>query len=439
MDGQYTFFHLFTDPLFRGPMLGSILMSFSTALVGAITFIRKKSLVGETLSHATFPGVVLGVFIGGVLFSDSDLMNFICVLIGACASSLLAQYCIEKMIKKQVKVDAILCYILAAFLGLGVLIASGLQYSHPIWYRKVQLFFYGQAATMTDLHVYIYAALSLCIALVIIIFNRAFKLVCFDPTFSETIGIKRSVMTQLFSVLLILAIVIGIRSVGVVLITGMLIAPAVAATVLTKRFSHFLIVSTCIAVMSAIFGNYFTTLGSVEKMHQHLPAGPTTVMIASFLALIALVMAPQKGLFIKMIRRWQFQKSCILENLLKKFWRQEGNRVSFRQITEWKVADTVILYRALRNLTRQGFLKRENTHYTLTEDGRKKASYIVRLHRLWELYLAQHLGNDLEHLHHSAEEMEHVITPDIEEKLTALLLNPTKDPHEQPIPNKELL
>lgn len=436
-----TLFQLFTDPIFRGPMLGSILMSFSTALVGAVTFIRKKSLVGEALAHATFPGVAIGMLIAGSLFSDSDLIAFIFILLGAFLSSLLAHYFIEKLMKRQEKPDVTLCYILASFLGFGVLVASFMQQSHVIWYRKIQIFFYGQAATMTDLHIYVYGVLSVFVCLAIVILNRAFKSVCFDPIFSESIGIKRTLMTQCSSILLSLAIVIGIRSVGVVLITGMLIAPAVAAKFLTKKFSHFLSIAALIGVISSLFGNYIAcTYGAHEELSHYLPTGPSTVVIASLIAFLALMIAPEKGLFIKAIRRWRFQKSCILENLLKAFWRREDRGIPFKEITNWKVADTVILYRALRQLIRQGWIRKtDKKEYILTEDGRKKASYIVRLHRLWELYLAEHLGNSLEHIHHSAEEMEHLITPDIEEKLTKLLLNPTKDPHKQPIPEKEFL
>lgn len=441
MSQKVTFFQLFTDPIFRGPMWGSILMSFSTALVGAITFIRKKSLVGETLAHATFPGVALGMLIGGSLFPDSDLMAFVCILIGAFISSITAQYFVEKLIKKQEKPDVTLCYILASFLGLGVLIASVMQQSYVIWYRKIQIFFYGQAATMTDLHIYIYGALSIFVTLIILVFNRAFKSVCFDAIFSESIGIKRDIVMQLSSVLLALAIVIGIRSVGVVLITGMLIAPAVAAKFLTRKFSRFLALSALIGVVSSVLGNYLATTGSSnEGGHHYLPTGPSAVIIASLIAFISLVIAPEKGLLMKAIRRWNFQKGCILENLLKAFWRREDRSVNFRQIADWKIADSWILHRALKKLLRQGWIKKaEDKRYCLTEDGRKKASYIVRLHRLWELYLAEYLGNDLEHIHHSAEEMEHLITPDIEEKLTKLLLNPKKDPHKQPIPEKEFL
>lgn len=427
-----------TDAVLRGPLLGSILMSLCTALVGAITLMRKKALIGETLSHATFPGVAIGMLIAGYNFPNQEKMTFACILLGAFLAALCAQSFIEKLLKYREKSDVTLCYILASFLGAGVLLVSFMQQAHAVWYRTIQVFFYGQAATMTDFHVVIYAGLSLCVCSIVILLYRPIKAVCFDPVFSETIGIKKAWVFQVLSVLLSLAIVIGIRCAGVILITGMLIAPAIVSRCLTKRFSSFLIISSFVGIASSILGNYITTIPIDSGFSLHyVPTGPATVMVASILAFLALLLAPRKGLLPKLFRRWKFQKNCLLENLLKALWKEP--KVPFKKILKWNLATSWMVFYALYNLQRQGWLLKEKGVYRLTDDGDKKAAYIVRLHRLWELYLAQNLGGAVEHIHHSAEEMEHLITPDIEAKLTKALFNPTKDPHKQPIPSKEFL
>ena len=94
------------------------------------------------------------------------------------------------------------------------------------------------------------------------------------------------------------------------------------------------------------------------------------------------------------------------------------------------------LFLVLRRLSTHGWIFKQQEIYHLTGDGNRKASSIVRLHRLWELYLADTLKLHSEKVHKTAEEMEHIITPDIEERLTKLLSNPIMDPHQQPIPNK---
>lgn len=77
--------------------------------------------------------------------------------------------------------------------------------------------------------------------------------------------------------------------------------------------------------------------------------------------------------------------------------------------------------------------------YKLTKEGRLRAGKIIRFHRLWEVYLANYVGVGHERVHRNAEEMEHIITPELEQELTLLLNDPKLDPHAQPIPPKDLL
>jgi manganese/zinc/iron transport system permease protein len=89
----------------------------------------------------------------------------------------------------------------------------------------------------------------------------------------------------------------------------------------------------------------------------------------------------------------------------------------------------------LTRLARNGWVEKAKSGcYRLTIDGIHRAAYIIRLHRLWEVYLADYLGIGAERVHRSAEEMEHIITPEIETELTRLLKDPKIDPHHQPIP-----
>lgn len=430
---------LFTDPIFRGPTIGTLFMSLASALVGGITFIRRQSLVGETLSHATFPGVVIGMLTAGILFPLSDKIAFLGILIGAFVFSLLGHSTLEALVRKKVKSDASLCYVLASFLGLGVFLTSFLQRSHPIWYRKIQLFFYGQAATMTDMHIYVYGALSCVVSVVIIFLYRQIKCLCFDPIFSQSIGINRNVISKVLSILMSLAIVIGIRSVGVVLISGMLIVPAIVAKYWTKRFDHFLIVGSIVGMISALIGNYLSTLSGVcFGAAHHLPTGPAIVIVGCFFAFISLVFSPKEGLFFKSLRRKKFQNTCLVENILKALWKS-GKETSLNEVLLLNFSSTWRVKKAMSYLKKRDLVEEPiKNRYVLTEQGQKKATYIVRLHRLWELYLVERLGSLLEHIHHSAEEMEHLITPEIESKLTELLDHPTKDPHQQPIPTREL-
>ena len=95
---------------------------------------------------------------------------------------------------------------------------------------------------------------------------------------------------------------------------------------------------------------------------------------------------------------------------------------------------TAELKRGLKGLVSKGELEKEGDMYRLTENGVSSGARVTRLHRLWEVYLERHLELPPDHLHRDAEEMEHIITPEVEKRLEEMLGHPVLDPHHQEIP-----
>ena len=439
MKSLIIFLNMFSDPLFRGPLIGTLFMSMATALIGSISFVKRKSLVGEVVSHATFPGVAIGMMVAGVFFPLNDSVSFFFILLGAFFSAMIGYAALDKMLKKGVKADAALCYVLASFLGFGVLLASAIQQSHVLWYRKIQIFLYGQAATMTDAHTLLYGSVFFFILIYVLVYRRALTVSIFDPIFSHTLGASKRGMDRLFLIMLCLSIVIGIRSVGALMITGMLVGPAVAARAFSRHFVSFLIYSVLFGCLSSLLGSYLSACVMVFDSKRYLPLGPTIVACSSLIAFLALLLSPNEGVLIRLLRRWSFQKNCVRENLLKIFWKNKEGSFNISSLKKVSGLSQSLVFFSLWKLRKEGFLSRNAEGYFLTKDGMKKAAYIVRLHRLWELYLITYLSTEVEKVHQSAEQMEHLITPEIEGQLTLALKNPEHDPHHQPIPKRELL
>jgi manganese/zinc/iron transport system permease protein len=136
-----------------------------------------------------------------------------------------------------------------------------------------------------------------------------------------------------------------------------------------------------------------------------------------------------------LIRVLRFRQKCFEENVLKGMWKK--GRVSFSSLKESHYLTSMILCFLLWKMEREGWIVREEKLFALTLDGKKRAARIVRLHRLWEAYLAD-LGWPGERVHRTAEEMEHILTPELEERLSFLLSDPKLDPHSQPIPERGL-
>lgn len=437
----------FTDPVLRAPTIGCMLMCMAAALVGVIIFLKKESLIGESLSHAAYPGVILGVIVAGFvgLEDDEGFSIAILVMIGAFVSAVIGLWSVGTLVRRlKVKSDSALCFVLASFFGIGLTLASQVQFSYSSLYRQAQVYLYGQAATMTDIHIVIYGVLSSAIVLVISIYYKEILAISFDAEYAKSLGINTRYIDGMIFFLVALAVVIGIRSVGVVLMSAMLIAPAAAARQYTDKLYKIFVLAALFGLLSGFLGNYYS--GEMSKWLSNaypgtrvaLPTGPVIVVVASLICLLSLMLAPKKGLFLRLIRIFLFRFRCMCENLLKAIWRLGPDKdVAFDEIAKYQSASSLYLRCVLQHLVHQGWVRNVPNGYRLTTEGVQWAARIVRLHRLWEVYLVDYLGVDVERVHRSAEEMEHIITPHLEAELTLLLHDPKLDPHHQPIPPSE--
>lgn len=433
--------NFFTDAVLRAPTLGSMLMCLGASLVGVIVFLRKQSLLGESLSHASYPGVILGVIVAGLFNLEDQQEFFLAVLVmsGAALTALLGLWCIYFLEERlHIRTDSALCFVLSSFFGIGLTLASHIQFSFSYLYRQAQAYLYGQAATMTDIHIFVYGFLALLIISMIILLYKEIQTITFNRNYAKSLGINVFLIDSLIFVLIVLAVVIGIRSVGVVLMSAMLISPAAAARQYTNQLSRMFFLAGLFGLVSGFLGNYLSIELSQYFFDARLilPTGPMIVLVASCICLLSLLFAPEKGIFLRMIRITRFRQRCMSENLLKAIWRFGTHQpVLFEQICRYQTSSKWYIRFILWGLVRNGWVKKyKNDTYSLTKEGELWAAKIVRLHRLWEVYLVDYLGMGSEKVHLNAEEMEHVITPELEKELTQLLKDPKRDPHYQPIP-----
>lgn len=432
-------FSYFTDPVLRAPTIGSMLMCLAAALVGVIVFLRKQSLLGESLSHAAYPGVICGMLLSTLFKEPHESLIPLFVLIGAFFSALLGLYSIY-LLERYLKVrsDSALCFVLSAFFGIGLTLASQVQFTHSTLYNQIQVYLYGQAATMTDAHMITYALLAGIILFTILLFYKELQIMIFDSTYASSMGIPVKKIDLLIFILTVLSVVMGIRSVGIVLMSAMLIAPPAAARQYTNRLSVMLLLAGCFGIASGFLGNYISTELNEGILGGYfiLPTGPMIVIIASILCLFSLFFSPRRGMLWRIVRSAQFRYRCLCENLLKTMWRHGPKaEVTINTIKETQSVSNLYLRFILFRLCSNGWLDQiDSKTFKLTAEGEKRAARIIRLHRLWEVYLVEYLGMGVERVHRNAEEMEHILTPELEQELTLLLKNPQHDPHQQPIP-----
>ncbi len=338
----------------------------------------------------------------------------------------------------NIKEDAALCFVLSTMVGLGIFIVSLVQHSHPLWLKSVQMFFYGQVATMMPIHVALYGLLALLATLFVLWQLPTLQMALFDRDFAHAMGVKLIRLDQMISALFALAVIIGIKAVGVALMSGMLIAPAVCARALSCRLKTLFVIAGGIGVLCGALGNIFSyelpiLFAGPGARPFNLPTGPLILIAAALMSFLALIFAPREGAF---YRWWQmkcFERRIVWENVLKVVWKKGADRLySSSELLSMGGISRSSLYKAKV----KGQIRRVKGGWQLTMSGRRKAQHIVRSHRLFELYLSSHLNIHDSDVHAIAEEMEHFITPEVEAELTELLRDPKSDPHAQPIPER---
>ena len=418
------------DPVFLKVLVGTTLLAASSSVVGAFSYLKGQSLVGDAIAHALLPGVVLAFILGGIRNSSF-------LILGALISGLMAHYGIGYIENKtKLKSDTAVSLVLSTFFGFGIMLMSYIQRTGQGQQAGLERFLLGKAAAITMQDIYIFSALALVLIVGVGLFFKGFQLMTFNEDFAHAIGLPMPLIRFTFTVLTVLAITIGIQTVGVVLMAALLITPSAAARVWTNSLPAMLVLAASFAGVAAVIGTYISSV--LPKM----PTGPWVVLVLAFFGFSSLLFAPKRGWFSKQRRAKANQRKTIRENVLKLLFQQEEQRglptvLSIEEIQGIRTMRLNRLTSTLKELKNRLLIIDHGGSYGLTELGRGEGRRVVRLHRLWELYLTERLGMAADHIHPQAETMEHVITPEIEELLVKELGNPEVDPHQSPIPYEE--
>ena len=272
-------------------LLGTALLGLASGIAGTFAVLRKESLIGDGLSHAALPGVVIAFLLTGI--KDIEVL-----ITGAALSSITAAWLITITVENsKIKFDGALATILSAFFGLGMVLLTYVQSLNNAGQAGLSKFIFGQAATILARDVYITSAAALIIIVLTALFWKELKLISFDVEYAKTLQIPVTFTLILYRALLIMTIIIGIQSVGAILISSLLIAPAVGARQWTNKLGTMCILAGFFGMVSAIGGTISST--SVQK----LPTGPAIIVILSVIVLLSLIFAPNRGIL------WQYRKN----------------------------------------------------------------------------------------------------------------------------------
>ncbi len=186
--------------------------------------------------------------------------------------------------------------------------------------------------------------------------------------------------------------------------------------------------------ISGLSGAYISWLAPA------MPTGPWIVVVISSIAILSFFIAPRRGIISRLWKQKMNRRTINDENLLKALYQLGEEEKNFfhgrsaSEIQQKRKMDPALLASILRRLRRQGYVQWKQKMYFLTGEGLTRGQRIVKLHRLWELYLTTKLNIAPDHVHDDAETMEHLITPELEQELEKQLGFPQRDPHASEIP-----
>jgi manganese/zinc/iron transport system permease protein len=278
------------DFTLRVVMTGAALLGLISGALGTLAVLRRQGLIGDAVSHAALPGIVLAFLISG---SKAPVV----LQLGAAVSGTLALLWVQTILRTtRIRFDAALGMALAVFFGIGVVLLSLAQHTAGAAQAGLDRFFFGQAATLLRADLMVMAIVGVTTFVLVVALWKELKLVLFDADYARALGLPVRRLEMLLIVLLVVAIVIGLQTVGVVLMSAVLIAPGAAARQWSKRYGQVFLLAGFFGLLSGATGAWLSSLAP------RLPTGPIIVLLLSFLATLSLFVAPERGLL------WQYRK-----------------------------------------------------------------------------------------------------------------------------------
>ncbi|MDP3787824.1 MAG: iron chelate uptake ABC transporter family permease subunit [Candidatus Chromulinivorax sp.] len=261
-------------------LIGTTLVGITTGIVGCFTLLNKQSLLGDTIAHATLPGLT-GMFL---LVLQKSYALLLC---GAAATGLLGALCVHYITHTtKLKKDAALGIVLSTFFGIGIIFLTIIQKLPTAHQAGIDKFLFGQAATLLHSDIIILMIISCIVIVTIIALWKELKIISFDPMYAQTIGLPVKKIHGLVTCLIVLTVIVGLQTVGLILMSSFLIAPTAAARQWTNKL-HITV------LLSVGFSLIATTVGTIiSSSYPHIPTGPTIVIIATTITLISIIIAP---------------------------------------------------------------------------------------------------------------------------------------------------
>lgn len=438
-------------------MLTATLCAITCALLGTFLLLRRQALMGDAISHAVLPGLAAA-------FLLAQTRDPLPMFLGAAAAGVLTAI-LSDLVRRHARVEpgAAMGVVFSAMFALGVLLMSSPRMrlvdldadcvlsgvlESITWLGDTRTgarapttlgsLFTAPVLAAAPRQLITAAAVAVFSLFAIIALFKELRLSSFDPGLAHALGFKPAWLNTALMILVALASVASFEAVGSILVVAMLVCPPAAARMLTDSLRTQLVLSAALAALSAILGYLVAAFGPTLLGWDMSVSAAGMISVAAGLVLaLAILLSPRHGVLARRLRRLHLAVDIAREDLLAMLYRlHEARSQTPLTVHHARAAlgGGLVANLALRSAANLNHISRSLNNLALTPQGQAIAQGLVRTHRLWELYLVEHLGHRPDHVHRTAMELEHHTTPEIASILEAAAPPAPLDPHGKPIP-----
>lgn len=362
---------LLFDYTLRTVALGAALLGALAGGLGTFAVLRRQSLLGDAISHAALPGLALAFMLTG---SRSPLV----LALGAGLAGWLATLLLSVVVNtSRIKEDTALGMMLSVFFGVGLVLLTFIQKRPDASQAGLDKFLFGQASALLASDVVLIAAVAVVAALIVLALWKELKLLTFDRDLAAVTGLPVRTLELVLLTLLVAAIVVGLQTVGVVLVSALVVAPAAAARQWSDRLA-------LVVALAALFGAASGVVGAVlSATVARLPTGPTVVLCLAVVTVTSLFLAPRRGLAWSALRELRNRRRLRLEAVLEDLLRLADQHPTLEhghseQVLAAMRGGTVGVHRSLEEAERRGLVMRLPVgSWALTATGVEEARRLV--------------------------------------------------------------
>ncbi|CAO3441452.1 Manganese ABC transporter, inner membrane permease protein SitC [Azospirillum argentinense] len=341
---------------------GTAALGLAGGTVGTFLLLRRRALVSDALSHATLPGIAVAFLVGAALGLPERSLPLL--LAGAVASGVVGLLTVQALSRfTRLTEDSAIGAVLSVFFGLGVVLLSVIQNLELGGQAGLKTFILGQTAAMAQGEAIAIGLLAAGAALAVALLFKELRVLAFDPGFAAVQGWPVGALDLALMGLATLVTVIGLQTVGLILVVALLIIPPAAARFWTDRLPALTVAAAVIGALSGWLG------ATLSALLPKLPAGAVIVLVAGGFFLLSFLFAPARGLVAAALRQGRLRLTF-------------AERRALTDLLDGRPAEgSVALWLRLRGYIQDG---------ALTAAGQTAARAAARDRRLWERFLADY-------------------------------------------------